>query len=127
MQAGTGALEGGCGGEGRGAADSKGNLGLHVGAFSLSFFSIVLKTSRIDSSSDFGPVLGPKLEAFSYFSLSQDGVLHRSASCIEFRSSLDPLEISKIELPHTRESNFEDFALLILSSFSRSIFDLKRL
>jgi len=71
-----GALEGGCGGEGRGAADSKGNLGLHVGAFSLSFFSIVLKTSRIDSLSDFGPVLGPELEAFSYFSLSQDGVLH---------------------------------------------------
>ena len=28
-----GALEGGCGGEGRGTGDLKGNLGLHVGCF----------------------------------------------------------------------------------------------
>ena len=44
--------------------------GCMLDAFSLLFFSIVLKTSWIDSSSDFGPVLGPKLEAFSYSSLS---------------------------------------------------------
>ena len=70
---------------------------------------------------DFGPQLGPMLGTFWLYFLSQVEALSWRRFSIDFALIFDYPDTSKSELAPRRESNFQVFILLILSSFWDSI------
>ena len=70
-----------------------------------------------------GPILGLSWQLFRANFASWGAVSVCGPVCINFSSIPDHLGTSKIELPCRRESNFTNFAPLVLSSLLGSILD----